>query len=32
MSRYFDAIGATVETDFLDDDPAIRAELAVGRK
>ena len=32
MSRYFDAVGATVETDFLDDDPAIRAELAVGRK
>ncbi len=32
MSRYFDAVGATVEADFLDPDPAIRAELAVGRK
>ncbi|RYE10205.1 MAG: alkylhydroperoxidase [Hyphomicrobiales bacterium] len=32
MSRYFDAVGATVEPSFLDDDPAIRAELAVGKK
>ncbi len=30
MSRYFDAIGAKVEPDFLDDDPDIRAEMAVG--
>jgi len=28
MSRYFDAVGATVEPDFLDDDPAVREELA----
>ena len=32
MSRYFDAVGATVEEEFLDDDPAIRDELSVGRK
>jgi uncharacterized peroxidase-related enzyme len=31
MSRYFDAIGATVEPDFLDDDPDVRAEMAVGK-
>ena len=31
MSRYFDAIGATVEPSFLDDDPEVRAELAVGK-
>ena len=31
MSRYFDAVGATVEPDFLDDDPEVRAELAVGK-
>ena len=31
MSRYFDAIGATVESSFLDDDPEVRAELAVGK-
>jgi uncharacterized peroxidase-related enzyme len=31
MSRYFDAVGATVEPDFLDADPQIRAEMAVGR-
>jgi uncharacterized peroxidase-related enzyme len=32
MSRYFDAVGATVEPEFLDDDPAVREEMAVGRK
>lgn len=32
MSRYFDAVGATVEDDFLDADPAVRDEMAVGRK
>lgn len=32
MSRYFDAVGATVEPEFLDDDPAIREEMATGRK
>lgn len=31
MSRYFDAIGATVEPDFLDEDADIRAEMAVGK-
>ena len=31
MSRYFDAVGATVEPSFLDDDPAVRAEMAVGK-
>ena len=32
MSRYFDAVGASPEEDFLDADTAIRAELSVGRK
>ncbi len=32
MSRYFDAVGATVEPEFLDDDPAVRQMMAVGRK
>jgi uncharacterized peroxidase-related enzyme len=32
MSRYFDAVGATVEPEFLDADPAIRDRMAVGRK
>lgn len=32
MSRYFDAVGARTEPEFLDDDPAIREELAVGVK
>lgn len=32
MSRYFDAVGATVEDAFLDDDPVVRDALAVGRK
>jgi uncharacterized peroxidase-related enzyme len=31
MSRYFDAVGATVEPEFLDADPEVRTELAVGR-
>lgn len=31
MSRYFDAVGATVEPPFLDDDPDVRTELAVGK-
>jgi uncharacterized peroxidase-related enzyme len=31
MSRYFDAVGATVEPGFLDEDPEVRAELAVGK-
>lgn len=31
MSRYFDAVGATVEQQFLDPDPAVRAQLAVGK-
>ncbi|WP_343081020.1 hypothetical protein [Ostreiculturibacter nitratireducens] len=32
MSRYFDAVGAMVEPQFLDADPAVRSELSVGRK
>jgi len=32
MSRYFDAVGATVEPEFLDDDSAVREEMAIGRK
>lgn len=32
MSRYFDAVGATVEPAFLDADPAIRDRMAVGKK
>jgi len=31
LSRYFDAVGATAETQFLDDDPSVRAQLAVGK-
>ncbi len=31
MSRYFDAVGATAEAGFLDEDPEVRAELAVGK-
>ena len=31
LSRYFDAVGAQAEPDFLDSDAAIRAELSVGR-
>lgn len=32
MSRYFDAVGAMTEPQFLDADPEIRDEMAVGRK
>jgi uncharacterized peroxidase-related enzyme len=32
LSRYFDAVGAEAEPDFLDDDPAIRAELSRARQ
>ena len=31
MSRYFDAVGATVEPEFLDADPDIRAQMTVGK-
>ncbi len=31
LSRYFDAVGAMPEEPFLDQDPIIRKELAVGR-
>lgn len=31
MSRYFDAVGATAEEDFLDPDPDVRAQMAVGK-
>lgn len=31
VSRYFDAVGASVEKAFLDPDPVVRSELAVGR-
>lgn len=31
MSRYFDAVGATVEPEFLDADPEVRARMAVGK-
>jgi Uncharacterized protein conserved in bacteria len=32
MSRYFDAVGATVEPESLDEDPAVRTELAAGER
>lgn len=32
VSRYFDAVGATVEPEFLDADPDVREEMAVGRR
>ncbi len=32
MSRYFDAVGATVEPEFLDTDPDVREEMTVGRR
>ena len=32
MSRYFDAVGAEAEPEFLDEDLAVRDELAVGKK
>ncbi|WP_099868149.1 carboxymuconolactone decarboxylase family protein [Pararhizobium haloflavum] len=31
LSRYFDAVGAEVEPDFLDGDLNVRTELSVGR-
>lgn len=31
MSRYFDAVGATVEPQFLDTEPEVRAQLTVGK-
>ena len=31
LSRYFDAVGATPEIDFLDTDLAVRSQLAVGK-
>jgi uncharacterized peroxidase-related enzyme len=31
MSRYFDAVGATVEQQFLDADPDVRQQLTVGK-
>ena len=31
LSRYFDAVGATAEPAFLDDDPLVRVQLAVGK-
>jgi len=30
LSRYFDAVGARAEPEFLDDDPSVRKELSVG--
>jgi len=32
LSRYFDAVGASAEPQFLDDDLAVRSELAVGNR
>lgn len=32
MSRYFDAVGAKVEEEFLDPDLGVRAQMDVGRK
>lgn len=32
VSRFFDATGATPEISFLDEDPAFRAAMTVGRK
>lgn len=32
MSRYFDAVGATAEPAFLDADPAVRRQMAVGKQ
>jgi len=31
MSRYFDAVGATAEASFLDEDPEVRNQLSVGK-
>lgn len=32
LSRYFDAVGAVAETEFMDDDLSVRQELSVGRR
>lgn len=32
MSRYFDAVGATVEPQFLDPDERVQEQLAVGKR
>ena len=32
LSRYFDAVGASVEPDFLDADPQVREQMAVGKQ
>ncbi|RUT32799.1 alkylhydroperoxidase [Arsenicitalea aurantiaca] len=32
LSRYFDAVGAEAEPEFLDDDPSVRDEMSVGRR
>ncbi len=32
LSRYFDAVGAEAEPDFLDSDPSVRAELSVASR
>jgi uncharacterized peroxidase-related enzyme len=32
MSRYFDAVGATVEPEFLDADPVVRTQMSVGKR
>lgn len=32
LSRYFDAVGASVEADFLDSDPDVRNQLSVGHR
>ncbi|QQR38419.1 carboxymuconolactone decarboxylase family protein [Devosia rhizoryzae] len=32
LSRYFDAVGAEVEADFLDSDRSVRDELSVGSR
>ncbi len=31
MSRYFDAVGASVEPEFLDADPQVRQQMSVGK-
>jgi alkylhydroperoxidase family enzyme len=31
LSRYFDAVGAEAEADFLDPDPNVRAQMSVGK-
>ncbi|WP_099868235.1 carboxymuconolactone decarboxylase family protein [Pararhizobium haloflavum] len=32
LSRYFDAVGAEAEPEFLDDDLSVRRQLSVGRR